>query len=402
MPRTIWNYSGPGRLVFGCGAIRELGPAARRMQVGNALIVTDGQLVRAGVVEPAIASLTAAGVRATVFDGGEPEPSFECIDRAAQAAREARPDAIVGVGGGSNMDLAKIAAAVHAHRGEYRDYLGFDRIPGPVLSLICVPTTAGTGSEVSQAAVLTDREQGIKVSTLSPYLRPRLAVVDPELTTSCPPRVTADSGMDALTHAIEAVTATSHTQLDLPPGELFPYEGKNPLADLFAERAIRLIGQHLLRAVRQPDDREARIGMSLAATLAGLAFSNAAVALVHAMEYPLGGTLHCTHGTGNALLLPHVMRFIAPVREGELARVAEWLGVDTSGLEPAQAAKAAVTAVDTLREQVGIPARIRDLGGREEQLAGFAAQAFSIKRLMTLTPRPVSEAAILAIYQAAW
>lgn len=402
MSRSIWHFCAPGRIVFGCGAIRELGPLAARMRLQRPLVVTDVHLVRAGIVERVMDALRSAGIVPSVFDGGRAEPSFDCAQQAIDAARRADPDAVIGLGGGSNLDLAKITAAVLTHGGRFQDYVSFDRIPGPVLPLIGIPTTAGTGSEVSHAAVLTDEERAIKVSTLSPYLRPQLAIVDPELTYTCPPQVSADSGMDALSHAIEALAATRFSEIDLHVGELGAYEGKSPVPDLLADAAIRLIGRHLVTVVREPNNHAARIGMAQAALLAGLAFSNAAVALVHAMEYPLGGAVHCSHGAGNALLLPHVMRYLLPVRAAEYARVAECLGENVVGEAPTAAAEKAIAAVDRLREACGIPARIRDLGGRPEQLPGFAAQAFAIKRLMTLTPRLVTEAEILAIYQAAW
>lgn len=402
MPRSIWNFYSAGRLVFGTGAVRELGAAALRLKAGKVLVVTDRSLVEAGLLAKVRGPLKAAGVACSVFDGGEPEPSFACADRAIAAAREHRPDAVLGLGGGSNMDLAKITATVYTHGGSYRDYFSFDNVPGPVCPLIAVPTTAGTGSEVSHAAVLTDHDNGTKVSTLSNYLRPDLAVVDPELTLTCPRKATADSGIDALTHAVEAYLATHSNELDVPCGEVSPYDGKYPLADVLAERAIELIGRHLVRAVNEPDNIEARTGMSLAATLAGLAFSNAAVALVHAMEYPLGGTLHCSHGEGNGLLLPYVMRFNLPARKSELAQIARVLGGDTRIIDVEEAADLAIVAVEQLRDAIGIPARIRDLGGTEDQLPEFAAKAFSIKRLMVLTPRPVTEADILEIYRNAF
>jgi alcohol dehydrogenase len=337
-----------------------------------------------------VGALRESGLEPIVFDGGQAEPSFGCAE---QAIRAAAPDAVIGLGGGSNMDVAKMTAAALAHGGRIQDFVGFDRIPGPVLSLIAIPTTSGTGSEVSHAAVLTDQDNAIKVSTLSPYIRPQLALVDPELTYSCPPRVSADSGMDALTHAIESLTATRYEEIELGVGELTAYEGKE---------AIRLIGRHLPSVVADPADRDARIGMSQAALTAGLAFSNSAVALVHAMEYPLGGAVHCSHGAGNALLLPHVMRYLLPVRSAEYARVAACLGVDVADDSPETAAEKAIAAVERLRDQCGVPARIRDFGGRRDQLPGFAAQAYAIKRLMTLTPRSVTEADILSIYEQAF
>lgn len=399
--RTTWNFSSAGRLLFGCGAVRELGSAVRRLPVQRVLVVTDPVLTRVGLTERVTQPLTEAGFVVSVFDGGEPEPSFACADRAIEAARQFRPDAILGLGGGSNLDLAKITAVVTTHGGSYRDYFNFDNVPGPTLPVIGVPTTAGTGSEVSHAAVLTDHENQIKVSTLSPHLRPMLAVVDPELTLTCPPKATADSGIDALTHAIEAYVATRSTDLDIPTGALFAYEGKHPIGDLFAERAIQLIGQHLVMAVRRPDYLDARTGMALAATLAGIAFSNCGVALVHAMEYPLGGAVHCSHGEGNGLLLPYVMRFNLPTRTAEFARIAELLGEDVRGLSPEAAAERACSRVERLREEIGVPTCIRELGGTAEQLPEFARKAFGIKRLMQLTPRTVTEEAILSIYREA-
>jgi alcohol dehydrogenase class IV len=400
--RTTWNFATAGRLLFGRRAVHELGPAVQRLRVRTVLIVTDAPLVKVGVLDRVRNSLTAAGLVVEVFDGGEPEPSLETAARVVAEAARCQPQAFLGLGGGSNMDLAKMAAVVHTHGGECSNYFGWDNIPGPICPMIGVPTTAGTGSEVSAAAVLTDRAQHIKVSTLSPWLRPALAVVDPELTVSCPRQATADSGIDALTHAIEAYLATSSFDLDVPPGTLFAYEGKNPLSDCLAEQAIALIGQHLTTAVEQPTNIEAREGMALAATLAGMAFSNGGVALVHAMEYPLGGAVHCSHGAGNGLLLPLVMQFNLPVRTAALARIARLLGEDVTSESELAAARRAIVAVERLRERIGIPTRIRDLGGTIDQLPDFAAKAFAIKRLMALTPRTPSEADILDIYRAAW
>jgi alcohol dehydrogenase class IV len=255
---------------------------------------------------------------------------------------------------------------------------------------------------VSHAAVLTDAKNHIKVSTLSQYLRPALAVVDPSLTDRCPKQVTADSGIDALTHAIEAYTATDFDVLEVPAGQPAAYEGRYPLGECLAEKAIWLIGEHLVTAVQDGANQAARDGMSLAATIAGLSFSNCGVALVHGLEYPLGGALHCTHGAGNGLLLPHVMRFNLPERTAALARIAKLLGEDTTGLTEPAAAERAITAVDRIREQIGVPSRIRDIGGRREQLPEFAAKTFAIKRLLATTPRRASEADVLAILEAAF
>jgi alcohol dehydrogenase class IV len=400
--RTTWGFSIAGRLIFGWGAVRELGPFVRGRGWKRAFLVADPILESVGLVDVARASLSEAGIEVDVFTGGEPEPSIAAVERGIEAARAARPEVIVALGGGSNIDLAKLVAVVVTHGGKLSDYYGFGNVPGPLLPLICLPTTAGTGSEVSHAAVLTDPDQQIKISTLSPFLRPLLAIVDPGLTLTCPAKPTGDSGMDALTHAIEAFTATHSRDLPVPVGESFAYEGKHPLGDLFAEKAIGLIAKSLPRAVQSMSDRQAREDMALAATLAGIAFSNCGVALVHAMEYPVGGAVHCSHGEGNGLLLPYVMRFTLPTREREFSRIAKLLGEDVAGLSIATAAPLAIRAVERLRDEAGLRSKLRDLGVKREQLPVFAAKAKAIARLMALTPRLPSEADILAIYEEAW
>ena len=400
--RNAWSIYSAGQLVFGRGAIRDLGRLCQQRKWSRILLVTDERLAAAGLVEQVAAPLREAKLTFDTFRGGEPEPAIEVAEQAILAAKAFQPDCILGLGGGSNLDLAKVVAAVHAHGGGPGSYFGFNNIPGPVTPLVCVPTTSGTGSEVSHAAVLTDKQNHMKVSTLSQYLRPALAVVDPALTDGCPKTVTADSGIDALTHAIEALTATDFDQLDSPAHEPCAYEGRFPLGECLAEKAIALVGQHLVAVVRDGSNQAARDGMALAATLAGLAFSNCGVALVHALEYPLGGALHCSHGAGNGLLLPHVMRFILPVRQASLAKVANLLGAPTTGLSEQAAAELAIQTVDSIRDQIGVPQRIRDLGGKREQLPEFAAKSFAIKRLMATTPRATSEAALLEILEAAY
>jgi alcohol dehydrogenase class IV len=390
MMRETWTFHSAGQLVFGRNAVRRLGEAAGRLGARRVLIVTDPMLVKARVVDRVRGPLCESGVAVETFDGGEPEPSMRAADACIGLALRFQPDAVLGVGGGSNMDLAKITATVLAHGGGPRDYVGDDKIPGPIRPLICVPTTAGTGSEVSAAAVLTDTDAQIKVGILSNFLRPRAAVVDPLLTASCPPKVTADSGIDALTHAVEAYTAVDNADFPLPAGERTVYQGRHPLADVIAEKAIGLIGAHLRRAVARGDDLEAREGMALGATLAGLAFSNVGVAVVHALEYPVGGATHCAHGAGNGLLLPFVMRFNLPARRREFATIARLLGEDVSGLDEQRAAERAVAAVERLRGDIGIPRRLRDLGVREEQLRPFAEKAFSIQRILRVNPRAVA------------
>jgi alcohol dehydrogenase class IV len=388
--RTTWTFHSAGSLVFGRDAVEQTGDLCRRLPVRRAFVVTDATLDRVGVVAKLVGPLREAGSTVEVFGGGQAEPSLRLVAECTDKARAFGPDAVVGLGGGSNMDVAKMTAVLLTHGGDARDYLGDDRIPGPTLPVVCVPTTAGTGSEVSGAAAFTDTDNAVKVGCLSNHLRPRVAVVDPLLTVSCPPKVTADSGIDALTHAVEAYTAVDFADFPLPPGERSVYQGRHPLGDVCAEQAIRLVGRHLRQAVCHGDDLDAREGMALGATLAGLAFSNVGVALVHALEYPVGGATNCSHGEGNGLLLPHVMRFNLPARRSELARVAEMLGEDVRGLDEEAAAERAVVAVDRLRADIGVPGRLQELGVREQQLPEFAAKTVAIRRMLRVNPRTVT------------
>ena len=393
-----WNFSVAGEILFGQQSLNRLGTLCKKHRWHRALVISDENLLAADLVDRACAILQSECVDAFAFAETEREPAIETAEEAVSVSASFGADVVIGLGGGSNMDLAKVVSTVLACGGSPRDYFGFDCIPRPILPLICIPTTAGTGSEVSHSAVLTDRAAEMKVSMQSAYLRPSVAIVDPTLAVTCPRQVTAESGIDALVHAIEAYTARD--ACDMPNGNA--YSGRTPLTDTLCERAIRLIGSYLVRAVEVPDDMEAREAMATAALLAGMAFSNAGVAVVHALEYPLGAVLHCSHGGGNGMLLPYVMRFNLPVRQKTFGRIAELLGEETSGMNEMAAAEKAILAVESLREQIGIPTSIRQIGGREDQLAGFAEKAFAVTRLMHVNPRSVTCADLEAILNEAF
>ena len=400
--RTVWTFHSAVQIMFGRDAVKQLGDIATRLRAKKALIVTDPILEKAGLLERTRQPLVAADLNVTAFTGGEPEPSMRAAVACYDMAKAVQPEVLIGVGGGSNMDLAKLAATLLKHGGNPRDYVGDDKIPGPIFPLICVPTTAGTGSEVSAASVVTDTENHIKVGILSNWLRSNAAVVDPLLTLSCPPKVTADSGIDALTHAIEAYTAIDNADFPLPSGERSVYQGKHPLGDLCAEKAITLVGKYLRRAVNDGHDLDAREGMALAALLAGLAFSNVGVALVHAMEYPVGGAVHCSHGAGNGLLLPYVMRFNLPAKLRAYAEIARMLGENVTGSSERAAADKAVAAVEKLRNDIGVPQRLRDVGVKPEQLRTLAEKAAGIKRILRVNPRSVTVDDIEGIFKDAY
>jgi alcohol dehydrogenase class IV len=280
------------------------------------------------------------------------------------------------------MDVAKVVAVLLKHGGVPSDYFGFNRVPGPIVPLIAVPTTAGTGSEVSHSAVLTDVQSEVKVSTLSPFLRPISAMIDPSLTDSCPPRITAHSGIDALVHAMEALTNRPFHEMDESTARA--YDGSYPFTELLAWEAIRTIQKSLERVVHSPDDQFARDSMAYAAMLAGMAFSNSGVGLVHALEYPIGALTHCSHGEGNGLLLPYVMQFNEPACQAAYRHVASiFTGKPENQCHPAEA----IEAIEQLQSRIGIRNKLRLLGLRSDQIETVADKAIQIERLMAITAR---------------
>ncbi len=393
-----WNFETAGETVFGAGTLDQIGSLCKSHNWHRALVVSDSNLLALDMVDRVCGNLQSECVDAFSFTETEAEPSIETAAAAVATSESFGPDVVIGLGGGSNMDLAKVVATVLSCGGTASDYFGFDRVPHAILPLICVPTTAGTGSEVSHSAVLTDREAAMKESMQSRFLRPRIALIDPALALSCPRQVTAESGIDALVHAIEAYTAIDAAEM--PDGNA--YSGRTPITNALCEQAIALIGKYLVRAVEVADDLEAREGMASAALLAGMAFSNAGVAVVHALEYPLGGTLHCSHGGGNGMLLPYVMRFNLQVRKEAFARIAVLLGENVSGMDEGDAAERGIVAVENMRGRIGIPSSVRQLGGRKDQLRGFAEKAFAVKRLIHVNPRPVTLSDLQSILQSAF
>ncbi|MDW8351955.1 MAG: iron-containing alcohol dehydrogenase [Anaerolineae bacterium] len=399
---TTWRFSTADEILFGCGALERIGVEARHRNLSRALIVADPNMAKVGLVDAVRRNLGASQVESHVFEGGMPEPGAATADAAAQAARAARPDFIIGLGGGSNMDVAKVAAAVYTHGGSAANYFGENRVPGPTVPVFAVPTTAGTGSEVTAVAIIEDEARHLKLAIASPYLRPRLAIVDPLVTLSCPAKVTAESGMDALVHAVEAYTVIGYDALDAPSDARPQFTGRQPITDGLAERAIRLVGRHLRAAVYQPTNLSAREGMHLAALLAGMAFNSAGLGAVHALQYPVGALTHTPHGLGTGLLLPYVVAYLLPAAQQRFARIAAWLGEDVMGMSASDAAQQCVEAIQRLKQDVGLPLRLRDIGVDQEHLRPMAEQAATYRRLLRMSPRPLDVAALEAILRSAW
>ena len=401
LKRTTWNLFSGNQLTFGPGAIGALTGVLHREQSKRVLVVSDQALMKAGIVSQAEVAIQNAASAMHLFSDGEVEPSILTVEKLLDAANQFQPDLFVALGGGSNMDLAKAAAAAFGHDDDVGAMFGFDQVPQRGIKLVCIPTTAGTGSEVTHSAILKANANGAKTAILSQRIRPDVAIVDPQLTVSCPPQVTAESGIDALTHAIEAYLVRNFFSFceDLEHG--LPYEGSHPLGDMYAEKAIRLIGRNLKRVIDDPDDLAARSGMALAATLAGAAFSSCGVSLAHALEYPIGAAYQCSHGIGNGIVLPGVMQFWSDTRQARLAQIAIFLGVEQAEEMPAaEASQAAIQWVMTVREQIGLPTGLVAVGGKQEDITDLATTSMSLQRLLDLSPAAPTVEDLKAILEA--
>ncbi len=381
----VYEFSLPQKLIMGVGATSEAGQMARCLG-SKALIVSDPGIVAAGLTEKVQQLLNSAKMPSELFDGVEPEPSKEIGDTCADRVRSCGADVLIGLGGGSSLDVAKTAAIVARHGGPAEKYLGIAKVPGRGLPTLLMPTTSGTGSEVTPIAVLTDAQENLKKAIVSENLYANAAIVDPELTVTAPPSVTASTGLDTLTHAIEAYT----NRFALP------------FVDTLALQAITLVGRHLRRAVMCGEDIGARAGMSLASTYGGMCLGPVNTAAVHALAYPLGGTYHVSHGVANSLLLPYVMEFNLPACLERYSQIAAALGERVDHLSCRDAARRAVDTVRELAEDVGVPLQIRDLDVPKTAIPDMAKAALEVTRLLKNNPRRLTEADAQRIYEEAY
>jgi alcohol dehydrogenase class IV len=376
----------PTKIVFGARSLSEL-PSEVDALGKRAMIVTDAFLAsKTDLVERVKKALgrRLVGVYAEV----EPDSSVAIVDRGAVLAREWGADVIVSVGGGSSIDTGKGIAIVHGEGGSLRDHQGFQALSRPTTAHIAIPTTAGTGSEVTKAAIIRDEVAAQKLIFGDFHIYPRVAILDPELTVGMPAAITAGTGLDALTHAFEALHAMQ----------------AEPIADALALHAIRLVTANLARVLAAPDDLFARGQMLLASTMAGLAFDNAQVGLVHAIAHTVGARHHVHHGTANAIALPHVLRFngdvpaaAAAYRDGGAA-----MGVDTKGMDDVAAVDAVASAIAKLVEATGLPTRYRDVHVPEGDLASIAELTLS-DACVVYNPKPVTEASdVMTVLRAAY
>ena len=380
-----FNVFQPTRIVFGDGAVGDIAMECKRLGIAHAVIVTD-KVLREKTDVVARVEKALGGRLAGVYDGTIPDTGVEVIDAGAAFARERGCDGLVSVGGGSAIDTAKGMAIVLTEGGSIRDHQGTMRLQRRQTPHIVIPTTAGTGSEVSLYIVVKDHVAHEKMLYMEDRIIPDTAILDPSVTTAMPKSLTAATGMDALTHAIESYTAIN----------------RNPISDANALRAIALVGEHLARAVEEPNDKVARGQMLIAATLGGIAMNAAGVGLVHAMAHVIGARHGVHHGTANAICLPHVMRFNNDELAPRYRDVAQALGVDVRALSDVAAGLAAADAVQALIARVGLPARLRDVKVPESDLDACAEQSLSDGAIVYNGKFAADKDLVLGVYREAY
>ncbi|MBN2456354.1 MAG: iron-containing alcohol dehydrogenase, partial [Sedimentisphaerales bacterium] len=384
--KKVLHFQMPGRLIMGIGALNKLPGIIQQSGKNKPLIVTDAGIVKAGIYERIKAVLENENIEVGCFDKVEPDPRIEIVYDCLEVAKAKSYDVLIGLGGGSSLDITKVVSILLTNGGDVSDYLGIDKIPEAGMNTILIPTTAGTGSEATPIAVLSDKKEHLKKGIVSGKLYPNVALIDPELMTSLPANITAYTGIDALTHSIEAYT-NKYSQ---------------PFVDTFALESIRLVGTNLRKAVSNGKDIEARYNMSLASLYGGMCLGPVNTAGVHALAYPLGGTFDVPHGIANSLLLPYVMKFNLPANPEKYAKIASALGEDITGLSLNEAAQHSVEAVVQLSRDVGITSRMRDLNIPADAIYDMATAAMKVTRLLNNNPREISLDDAKQIYKNAY
>src|SRR4030043_896778 len=374
------------RILFGPGAVEKIGAEAQLLKGKKVLIITDSGVIQAGLLEGVEKSLQSAGIPFTLFDGVEPDPRIEVVEKSVEKAKKEGIDLIIGFGGGSSLDIAKVTSIMITNIGKIDSFFGIDLVPNPGIPVILIPTTAGTGSEVTPIAILSDAKEKLKKGIVSAYLFPEVAIVDPKLTIGLPPSVTAFTGMDALTHAIEAYYSINTTDL----------------TDLLAYRAMELLSKNLRMAYAHGENLAARSNMMEGSPLAGIAFANAGVGAVHAFAYPLGGEFHLAHGLTNTLMLPYVMRYNIMGCPSKFAQMEKAFGERVEGISELVGAEIAVRFVERLSDDIRVPRRLRDVGVPENAIPRLAEAAMKVTRLLANNPRKIALEDAVAIYNSAY
>jgi alcohol dehydrogenase class IV len=370
------------QLHFGQGSLERLPQELKQWNPHSILLVSDPGVLKAGITAKVETLIVDAGYRVTIFSEVEPDPRIEIAEACANAARSCKADVIIGVGGGSAMDIAKVAAVLAYSKQPIHSMFGIEQVNAAGLALILVPTTAGTGSEVTHIAILSDEQEHLKKGIVSKFLFPRLAIVDPLLTLGVPAAVTAASGMDALLHAVEAFTS----------------KNANDLSDTLARRAMRLISENLRDAYQNGQNLEARTGMLEGSMLAGMAFANAGVTAVHAFAYPIGAEFHIPHGVANSIMMGPVLTFNISGNPAKFAEVAECISEKIDGTSVQDRAELSVAIMKQLAHDIDIPKNLSSFGVRKEHIPSLADGVLKVTRLLANNPRAITRDDAIALY----
>jgi alcohol dehydrogenase len=379
----IKSFETVRRITFGCGSLENLGNEIKRVNGSKVLVVTDPGLKSAGVLDAVTAVLDKARLNTTVFADVEPDPRVEVALAAAAAARACGPDVIVGLGGGSSLDISKITSVLLTNEGPIEKYFGMEQVPRPGVPLILIPTTAGTGSEMTSICVLSDTKNQVKKGIVSGHMFARTALLDPQLTLALPPRVTAMTGMDALVHGIESFVGVR----------------ASVFTDTLNLQAIRLVAANLRLAYANGANLAARENMLHASCLAGMAFSNTQNGLDHALALAIGGKFHLPHGLLTAFILPWVMEFNLIAAPKKFIQIAKAFGETPKRLSEIEAARLSVKAVKALLDDVGISYRLSNYGVPREEFPALAKATVGAVRLISNNPRSVTEQDVIGILE---
>lgn len=384
---TPFTFNTTGSIQFGAGRIEKLGELSRATTGSRVLLVTDPGMIEVGIVQRATKALEASGIVAELFSDVQADPPEEVVLSAVSAAQAMDATGIIGLGGGSSLDVAKLVALLAPGHQKLADVYGVGNAIGPRLPLVLIPTTAGTGSEVTPISIITTGANE-KMGVVSPVILPDLAVLDPELTLGLPAHATASTGIDAMVHAIEAYASVS--------------PNNNPVSRTLATTALTLMGAALEIAVHDGDNIAARSDMLLGSMLAGQAFANSPVAAVHALAYPIGAHFHVPHGLSNALILTEVLRFNAKVAPQPYAELAPFAFPELDKLQGQERAEAFCEALAALSKRCGLQQSLREMDIPRDVLPKLAQDAMNQTRLLVNNPRNLDEADALSIYKAAW
>jgi alcohol dehydrogenase len=380
----IASFNTVHRILSGFGCLENLGDEITRLKGKKVLVISDPGIKAAGLLDPLVKVLDRTKLSYSLFTEVEPDPKIEIALASHEAAKAFGPDLIIGLGGGSSLDIAKVTSAMLTNPGPIDRYFGMELIPGPGLPLILIPTTAGTGSEMTSICVLSDTRNKVKKGIVSEHLFARVALLDPQLTIGLPPRVTALTGMDALVHAVESYTGVRSTIL----------------TDTLNLQAIRMIAANLRKAYANGDNREARENMLYASSLAGMAFSNTQNGLDHALALAIGGKFHLPHGLLTAFILPWVMEFNLLANPQKFIQIARSFGENTDGLSEVKAARLAVKGIKSLLSDLDISYKLSDYQVPREEIPSLAKAAIGAARLVSNNPRKVTEKEVIQLLQA--